>query len=390
MKNILTIFKKEWDRVIRDKRLVFGIMLLPGLMIFLVYSFIGNTIESSQNNAEYQVAIVNPTDSFQSIYELIQSSATVTVESIQTSEIDAYQQMIDDGDWQLLIIFDEAIETYTGGVDKPSVEVYFNQNKSDSSGAFSLFSNALMQYETLLSYDIYGDTSSFSTIFEGTPLNESELTGNLLASLLPMLVVMFLFVGSMAVGPESIAGEKERGTIATLLITPTKRSEIALGKILSLSVLSLLSAISSFIGIILSLPKLMMAQSMDIGIYGFTDYIMLLSLMFSTVLVIVGMISIISAYAKTLKEATILIMPLYIVTILIGLSSIMGNGANSNFFLYLVPIYNTVQTMTAILTFNPNTFIYLIITISSNLVLLLILVFVLNRMFNSEKIMFSK
>ncbi len=390
MKNILTIFKKEWDRVIRDKRLVFGIMLLPGLMIFLVYSFIGNTIESSQNNAEYQVAIVNPTDSFQSIYELIQSSATVTVESIQTSEIDAYQQMIDDGDWQLLIIFDEAIETYTGGVDKPSVEVYFNQNKSDSSGAFSLFSNALMQYETLLSYDIYGDTSSFSTIFEGTPLNESELTGNLLASLLPMLVVMFLFVGSMAVGPESIAGEKERGTIATLLITPTKRSEIALGKILSLSVLSLLSAISSFIGIILSLPKLMMAQSMDIGIYGFTDYIMLLSLMFSTVLVIVGMISIISAYAKTLKEATTLIMPLYIVTILIGLSSIMGNGANSNFFLYLVPIYNTVQTMTAILTFNPNTFIYLIITISSNLVLLLILVFVLNRMFNSEKIMFSK
>jgi len=390
MKNILTIFKKEWDRVIRDKRLVFGIMLLPGLMIFLVYSFIGNTIESSQNNAEYQVAIVNPTDSFQSIYELIQSSATVTVESIQTSEIDAYQQMIDDGDWQPLIIFDEAIETYTGGVDKPSVEVYFNQNKSDSSGAFSLFSNALMQYETLLSYDIYGDTSSFSTIFEGTPLNESELTGNLLASLLPMLVVMFLFVGSMAVGPESIAGEKERGTIATLLITPTKRSEIALGKILSLSVLSLLSAISSFIGIILSLPKLMMAQSMDIGIYGFTDYIMLLSLMFSTVLVIVGMISIISAYAKTLKEATTLIMPLYIVTILIGLSSIMGNGANSNFFLYLVPIYNTVQTMTAILTFNPNTFIYLIITISSNLVLLLILVFVLNRMFNSEKIMFSK
>ncbi len=390
MRNILTIFKKEWDRVIRDKRLVFSIMLLPGLMIFLVYSFIGNAIENSQSDAQYQVAIVNPTDSFQTIYELIPTSATLTVVSIQVNETDSYQQMIDDGDWQLVIVLDEAIETYTGGVDKPSVEVYFNQNKADSSGAFSLFSNALLQYETLLSYDIYGDTSSFSTVYEGTPLNESEITGSLLASLLPMLVVMFLFTGSMAVGPESIAGEKERGTIATLLITPTKRSEIALGKILSLSVLSLLSAISSFIGIVLSLPKLLMAQSMDIGIYGFTDYLMLLSLMFSTVLVIVGLISIISAYAKTLKEATTLIMPLYIITIMIGLSSILGNGANSNYFLYLVPIFNTVQTMTAILTFNQNTVIYLVLTISSNLVLLFILTFILNRMFNSEKIMFSK
>ena len=390
MRNILTIFKKEWDRVIRDKRLVFSIMLLPGLMIFLVYSFIGNAIENSQSDAQYQVAIVNPTDSFQTIYELIPTSATLTVVSIQVNETDSYQQLIDDGDWQLVIVLDEAIETYTGGVDKPSVEVYFNQNKADSSGAFSLFSNALLQYETLLSYDIYGDTSSFSTVYEGTPLNESEITGSLLASLLPMLVVMFLFTGSMAVGPESIAGEKERGTIATLLITPTKRSEIALGKILSLSVLSLLSAISSFIGIVLSLPKLLMAQSMDIGIYGFTDYLMLLSLMFSTVLVIVGLISIISAYAKTLKEATTLIMPLYIITIMIGLSSILGNGANSNYFLYLVPIFNTVQTMTAILTFNQNTVIYLVLTISSNLVLLFILTFILNRMFNSEKIMFSK
>ena len=43
----------------------------------------------------------------------------------------------------------------------------------------------------------------------------------------------------MAVAPESIVGEKERGTIATLLVTPMKRSELAVGKVLSLSVIGL-------------------------------------------------------------------------------------------------------------------------------------------------------
>ncbi|MFQ7035420.1 MAG: ABC transporter permease subunit [Candidatus Borkfalkia sp.] len=52
----------------------------------------------------------------------------------------------------------------------------------------------------------------------------------------------------MGIAPESIAGEKERGTIATLLVTPIKRSELVVGKVLSLSALSSLSAISSFIG----------------------------------------------------------------------------------------------------------------------------------------------
>jgi sodium transport system permease protein len=75
-----------------------------------------------------------------------------------------------------------------------------------------------------------------------------------------MLIIMFLFSGAMSIGPDSIAGEKERGTIATLLVTPVKRSEIAIGKVMSLSIISLFSATSSFIGIMLSLPKLLQME----------------------------------------------------------------------------------------------------------------------------------
>lgn len=73
--------------------------------------------------------------------------------------------------------------------------------------------------------------------------------------MLPMLLMLFLFSGCMAVAPESIAGEKERGTIATLLVTPMKRSDLAIGKILALALIALLSGISSALGTVLALPQ---------------------------------------------------------------------------------------------------------------------------------------
>ena len=67
---------------------------------------------------------------------------------------------------------------------------------------------------------------------------EEDLSAQVFSMMVPMLLMIFLFSGCMAVAPESIAGEKERGTIATLLVTPVKRSHLAVGKIISLSVIT--------------------------------------------------------------------------------------------------------------------------------------------------------
>ncbi|MDZ4197630.1 MAG: hypothetical protein U1C51_10345, partial [Candidatus Izemoplasmatales bacterium] len=183
---------------------------------------------------------------------------------------------------------------------------------------------------------------------------------------------------------------KERGTIATLLITPVKRSHIAIGKIMSLSVLSLLSALSSFIGIISSLPHLLGGQNINMSIYGIIDYLQILFLLFSTVFVIVGIISVISAYAKNLKEAGTLITPIYILTILVGVSSMFGGGANQSHIMYLIPLYNTVQSLTAILTFDVLAWQFILVTVLANTLYLIAFIFTLNLMFQSEKIMFAK
>src|SRR5690554_8033770 len=100
--------------------------------------------------------------------------------------------------------------------------------------------------------------------------------------MLPFLLVIFLFSGVMQVSIESIAGEKERGTIATILTTPIKRSELAIGKIVSLSLIALVSAFSSFLGLILSIPKLMGSMDLELQIYGFGEYSLLFLVLAST------------------------------------------------------------------------------------------------------------
>jgi sodium transport system permease protein len=216
---------------------------------------------------------------------------------------------------------------------------------------------------------------------------EDDTSIQFITSLLPFLLLTFLFSGAMSVAAESIAGEKERGTFATLLITPTKKSEIALGKIIALSIITLVSAASSFTGLMLSLPKLM-GGNVSMAMYGFGTYALLFIVIISTVLIYVVILSIISAYAKSIKEASSLAVPLMLVNMLVGISSMLGM-ANESLYMYFIPIYNSVQSITGILSLEID-MINLTITILMNLLVVGLGVLGLTKMFNSEKIMFNK
>ena len=207
--------------------------------------------------------------------------------------------------------------------------------------------------------------------------------------MLPMLLMIFLFSGCMSVAPEAIAGEKERGTIATILVTPTKRSELAVGKIFALSIIALLSGASSTLGTILSLPKRMGGvETMSAAYYTAADYLVLAAVILSTVL-LVALISLISAYAKTIKEAQTSVMPLMIVVIFLGVTAMFGSGAKSQLVYYCIPLYNSVQAMVGIFSFEmiPAA---VALTVGVNLACTVIASFVLTRMFNSETIMFRR
>jgi len=393
MKNIFVIFKKEIDRVFKDKRLVLTLFILPGLFIFLIYTFIGNALVNMQEGDITEIAIINPTDTFESIYTNAETNneslENIRVIEIAESKINEYKSLIDDEEWNLLIVFPTNIEEYDPLTDE-NPEVTFYSNPKDAAIALGRFRTYLLAYDEHLKSQEFGDISYIDFNFEESEISEREMIGTVMSSLLPMLVIMFLFSGAMSIGPESIAGEKERNTISTLLITPIKRSELAIGKVLSLSALSLLSSISSFIGIILSLPTLLNLEDQSLSVFAINDYLLILVVLFSTIFVIVGVVSIVSAYARSLKEAQTYIAPIYILTIIVSITSMFSSGANTNVYVYLIPIYNAVQSLVGIMTFTDGIGIFVLVTTLANLTYLIIFILILNKMFKSEQIMFSK
>ena len=198
----------------------------------------------------------------------------------------------------------------------------------------------------------------------------------------------FLISGAMGICSESIAGEKERGTIATLLVTPIKRRDLVIGKVAALGITAISSAFVSFLGLILSLPKLA-GTNFTLGQYGIDTLALLLLVVIVTALFFTTLLTIVSTYAKSVKEAASLSAPLTVIVMVVGMSGMMATSANSNVLMYLIPIYNSIQSFTGILNQSYD-IVAILLTILSNLVFISLGVFVLTKMFDDEKIMFNK
>lgn len=393
MKNsIFTIIKKELARFFGDRRMVFTTILLPGLLIYFLYTFMGDAIGNMYTvDEDYtpSISVVNLPDSIKSVAE----SAQITLTPVQPEEVNATKEKISAKEHDLCIIFPESFDALvtaydsSSGGEAPNVEIYYNAASTKSQSAYTTMLSLLDNYEAVLSNKF--DVNRGDTVYDLA--SEKDTAGSIFASMLPMLLMIFLFSGCMAVAPESIAGEKERGTIATLLITPMKRSSLAIGKISALAVIALLSGISSAAGTILSLPKLMgaAADQLNANVYAIQDYLLLGVVILSTVLLMITLISMISAAAKTIKEAQTAVTPLMIVVMLIGVTAMFGGGAQESPLYYLIPFYNSVQCMVGIFSFEWNP-VCILISVISNLAYTGIGVYLLTKMFNSERIIFSK
>ena len=390
--NIYTIFRKEMARFFKDKRLVLTTIILPGLMIFIMYTFMGNMMRNQFGvDADY-VAKVYVKNLPESISPRLEGSQ-FEVKKVE-GDIGESKKLVADKDIDLAINFPEnfdkeVAEYKTGEGDAPQVEIYYNSANEESQAAYNKVYDILDKYETELSnkFDVNANEKTSYDL-----ANKEDMTGKLFGSLLPMLLIIFIWSGCMAVAPESIAGEKERGTIATLLVTPMSRQALALGKILALSIIALLSGVSSFIGTFASLPS--MYQGMGSGIntafYGVKDFAYLFIIIISTTILMIAIISVLSAFAKSVKEATTLISPLMIVIMVMTFLPMFSKGDNETpVSLFFVPIYNSILCMVKIFTFSYS-YVNVLISVAVNIVYTGVLVLVLTKMFDSEKIMFSK
>ena len=394
--NLITIMKKEFARFFGDRRMVVTVLLLPGLMIYAIYSFMGSAMtDQFQTDDTYtcNIAFHNLPDSIETILD----SGDLPInrqesEGAFTPEDNLFLAQVKDMELDLLVVFpenfDELVRNYNSGSSSqfaPNIDIYFNTASTESGTAYEMITSLLDAYETALANKF--DINNSDLVHDLA--SAEDTSAQIFSMMLPMLLMTFLFSACTSIAPESIAGEKERGTIATLLVTPMKRSSLAMGKIFSLSTIALLGGLSSFLGTMLSIPKLMEGSldGLSASVYGVIDYVLLLLVILSTVLVMISAIAVISTLAKTVKEASTMIMPLMIIVMLIGVSGMFTGGTASDAVMYLIPLYNSAQCMSGIFSFSYDA-AHIAITVGTNLLCCGVLVGVLTKMFNSEKIMY--
>ncbi|MBQ2802020.1 MAG: ABC transporter permease [Lachnospiraceae bacterium] len=384
---IFIIMKKELAKFFGNKRMLFTTAIMPGIVVFVLYTVMGSTLNKQSQEGQFSdvnIYVINLSENIKNVFE----SSEITYQEVSYMMKEQIKQGIEDREPSILVVLPEKFDEICMSSDAKvgvEVEIYYNSSISESVYAYTFMTTLLEEYENTI-FDLFVINNG-NNVYDMALKKDS--TGKNLSAILPMLLMGLIFSCCLSIAAESIAGEKERGTIAILLTTPVKRNSIALGKVCSLTIIALLSGISSYIGVILSLPSIMNIAASDIlSIYGLKDYVLLLLTLTSIILVIISLMLIVSAIANSVKEATTSLSPFAAGAMLIGISCLIQSEPAEKIGMYFVPLYNSVQFIYSILVYKVN-YVNFAVMLISNFAYTLIFVWVLAKLFDKEKVMFG-
>lgn len=183
--------------------------------------------------------------------------------------------------------------------------------------------------------------------------------GEFIVGMLPYLIVIWAFYGGFSLASDLVAGEKEKATLETLLISPVARTKIVLGKFLALCTVCLFSSLASVFGLVmvsvLRLPGSDFMLRDGIGINLTSGLITLVALL-PTVAMFAGLLLAFSTYAKNNREAQSYIsLASFVVVIPAAFSQLIGlTDAASQGWVNYVPVLNTANNIRNALLGKPD------------------------------------
>ncbi len=396
MRNVLTIFLKELKRVFTDRRMLIS-LFLPGVLIYFVYTLMGTVMtkvvtQSSTKDTTFQVAYTDNFNSSKTAGQLpklmtyveatIKGSTNnnkVEFKEFTTGELDSYKEELRAGKYHLVVSFTDDFENkLADNTASNNVDIFYNGDSSASSDLYNFVSQVVGVSYTNYTVNLNGQVAA-------NVGDKDMMAMKIAAMIIPMVTISILFSTVLSLCPEAIAGEKERGTLASLLLTPIKRGEFVAGKILSLSTTAIASGIVSFTGLILSIPKLMGGFNITISP---VDGILLFLLVVTVLLLFVAIGVFISALANTVKEAAGYLSPIMIVFMLFGMApSLFGFD---QWYLSFVPILNVCVSINALLNGAENLLLFFGLTVASTVLYTGLLMFGVTRLFNKERVVLGQ
>lgn len=381
--NIFYILKKELRDVFRDKKSLMMMLLMPFLLPVIVISFsalfdmeVNKSVEEYNNIGFNYTLTDNEKQLAKSLKIKVKSDDVTKLEELyDKKEIDAY------------IIKND--NKYT---------IRYDQNNQDSSVAGSLADEYLTQYKIMLQNDYLVDKGISSDDFlniitvdyDFIEKKEDNYFANYITSYSFVFIIMIVTISAIYPATDATAGEKERGTLETLLTFPIKSRDIIIGKFLCICLTSIITGILSFI---LSLIALNYVNGMfeiykGINIVPNTSTILITGLIIICFAILISGICIaIASLCKTFKEAQSSLSPINFITFFPGLVALFIEIKTTP-LISIIPFLNYTQIFNDVNAGNIN-YLNIFLMFISTIIYIMIIIYCIVRQYKSEKVLFG-
>jgi sodium transport system permease protein len=394
---IAVVYRKELTEWLRDRRTLISSVLVPLLAFPLLMVGITALASVMVGNAEKEVPkvmILGGEDSPQ-LLERLRKLDTLSI----VPYADNWKDQISNKDIRAAVEIPKGFQAALADGTAPPVNIYYYKGELKSSFGADHVQKAVEEYRDHVVKDRLAAKNLPASVLKPFEVKEENVAppekvgGASIGGFIGYAVILLCLTGAMYPAIDLTAGEKERGTIETVLSSPISRLDLVIGKFLLVFSASLVSAILSVTSMgtsfaVLGHSHLMNSsggQSLDLNL-GWLSVIAVffmalpLAVLFSAVLMTIAL------FAKTYKEAQSYLTPLTFLVVIPAIASIMP-GVELTPKLALIPVLNTSLVCKEIITgtYHWNS---IILIFTSTCIYAAAALFLAVKMFQRESVLF--
>lgn len=358
------VYLKELLELVRDKKTMFFIVALPTLLFPVLFGLMGLLVANIAQDEQQRVlkyAIVNA-EQAPSFSEAMRYHRDFELIAIDLVDDDAAKQAVLNGKVDMVIELAKGLEQKLLTSEQISWRIFYNnasQINSVKAKVNKVFKPYIEEIRTELltkrnlSKQEFEFLSKPVTLETVNTANERESIGEKIGGFIPYLLIILCMTGAMYPAIDIGAGEKERGTLETLLLTPQSRLSIVLGKfftIMTTGITTALIAISSLIfwSYIIGEIAGIEAVSRVMSSVGIIDMLLVLFMLVPVSAIFAALLLAISIYARSFKEAQNYMGPVSMLGFM-PVMVVMLPGVKLDSTWSLVPISNVALAIKEIL-----------------------------------------
>ena len=401
---IFTLLKKEIVDIFRDTKTIIIMVVVPLVLyplIFLGTMLITSSLLRESTVKTYTVGIVNISNETTETYKKLLEDALDKHEyhfDIKIIEAaDNYEASIREEEYNVVIAPAKSSEEY------PDITLYSIASSNKSSTCRLMVETVLRDYsDAIIEERLKGSIENYEELkqepFEvknNDYSSKEETTGMLIGYIMPFMMIISVLMGAFTVAIDVSVGEKERGTLETLITLPISNTQMMLSKFLAVSIFALFSVLINLLSFglmgiyVFSSMKL---ASTFVGDFGFTQFIPSILLMVGLLILFAMFISALCLCfdfsAKSVKEANNMTTPLMLI-LMTGAGMSVLPGVKLDFLKALIPILNVSLLIKDLFMLNINPSLIAVV-FCATFIHTLIAIFLMTKVFSSEDILFGE